>query len=228
MTKHIEPGTLSAENACKDQSHQMNAKATNIFEVYSRIDRKSREDRNRHKGGVLWLTGLSGAGKSTLAVEVERVLFAKGYHAYVLDGDNLRHGLNSNLGFSHEDRTENIRRVGEVAALFAEAGFVCVSAFISPYRADREAARQAAGESFHEIHVKADLATCESRDPKGLYERARRGEIPDFTGISAPYEEPETPELVVDTASLDVSQSATMVLDYVAQNLAFSVPNDEA
>jgi len=205
----------------------MNAKATNIFEVHSRIDRNMREDRNRHRGGVLWLTGLSGAGKSTLAVEVERALFAKGYHVYVLDGDNLRHGLNSNLGFSHEDRTENIRRVGEVAALFAEAGFVCVSAFISPYRADREGARKAAGDSFHEIHVKADLATCESRDPKGLYERARRGEIPDFTGISAPYEEPEAPELVVDTAALNVSQSVDKVLDYVALNLAYSDTNEE-
>jgi bifunctional enzyme CysN/CysC len=228
MTKHIDPANLPAENGRKEQSHQMNAKATNIFEVHSRIDRKTREDRNRHKGGVLWLTGLSGAGKSTLAVEVERALFAKGYHVYVLDGDNLRHGLNSNLGFSHEDRTENIRRVGEVAALFAEAGFVCVSAFISPYRADREGARKAAGDSFHEIHVEADLATCETRDPKGLYERARRGEIPDFTGISAPYEEPQNPELVVDTATQDVSQSVAVVLDYVSRNLTFSESNEEA
>ncbi|MCK5274595.1 MAG: adenylyl-sulfate kinase, partial [Alphaproteobacteria bacterium] len=138
------------------------------------------------------------------------------------------HGLNSNLGFSHEDRTENIRRVGEVAALFAEAGFVCVSAFISPYRADREGARTAAGDSFHEIHVEADLATCETRDPKGLYKRARRGEIPDFTGISAPYEEPENPELVVDTATLDVSQSVAIVLDYVSRNLTLSESNEEA
>ena len=228
MNRNIDSRTLSSENGCKEQSPQMNAKATNIFEVHSRIDRNVREDRNRHKGGVLWLTGLSGAGKSTLAIEVERALFAEGYHVYVLDGDNLRHGLNSNLGFSHEDRTENIRRVGEVAALFAEAGFVCVSAFISPYRADRESAREAAGESFHEIHVQADLATCESRDPKGLYERARRGEIPDFTGISAPYEEPETPELVVDTGSLDIAQSVAIVLDYVALNLTLSKPNEKA
>lgn len=228
MTKQIDPASLPAENGFKEQSHQMNPKATNIFEVHSRIDRKVREDRNRHKGGVLWLTGLSGAGKSTLAVEVERALFAKGYHVYVLDGDNLRHGLNSNLGFSHEDRTENIRRVGEVAALFSEAGFVCVSAFISPYRADREGARKAAGDSFHEIHVKADLATCESRDPKGLYERARRGEIPDFTGISAPYEEPESAELVVDTATHNVSQSVAEVLDYVSRNLTFSESKEKA
>jgi len=228
MTKHIDPANLPVERGFREQSYQMNAKATNIFEVHSRIDRKTREDRTRHKGGVLWLTGLSGAGKSTLAVEVERALFAKGYHVYVLDGDNLRHGLNSNLGFSHEDRTENIRRVGEVAALFAEAGFVCVSAFISPYRADRAGARKAAGDSFHEIYVKADLATCESRDPKGLYERARRGEIPDFTGISAPYEEPERPELVVDTAAQDISQSVASVLDYVSRNLSFSESNEKA
>lgn len=200
----------------------MKPKATNIFEVQSRIDSMAREERNGHKGGVLWLTGLSGAGKSTLAIEVERALFAAGYHVYVLDGDNLRHGLNANLGFSHEDRTENIRRVGEVAALFADAGFVCVSAFISPYRADRAGARKAAGSAFHEIHVKADLATCEARDPKGLYKRARLGEIQEFTGISAPYEEPENPELAVDTGALSVAESVALILDYVSRNLNIS------
>lgn len=206
----------------RTREKDMNPKATNIFEVSSRVDAGRREKRNRHKGGVLWLTGLSGAGKSTLAVEVERALFEEGYHVYVLDGDNLRHGLNSNLGFSHEDRTENIRRVGEVAALFADAGFVCISAFISPYRADRQCARTAAKGGFHEVHVKADVATCEQRDPKGLYERARRGEIPDFTGISAPYETPEAPELVVDTAELDVAASVRRVLDYVSENFTLS------
>lgn len=200
----------------------MSAKATNIFTVRSRIAADERTERNRHRGGVLWMTGLSGAGKSTLAVEVERALFAQGYHAYVLDGDNLRHGLNSNLGFNHEDRTENIRRVGEVAALFAEAGFICVSAFISPYRADRLTARKAAGKRFHEIYVKADVATCEKRDPKGLYERARRGEIPDFTGISAPYEIPESPEITVDTKALDVAQSVRQILDYVSEKFILS------
>lgn len=193
----------------------MNAKATNIFTVRSRIDAPARANRNRHKGGVLWLTGLSGAGKSTLAIEVERALFEAGYHVYVLDGDNLRHGLNSNLGFSHEDRTENIRRVGEVAALFADAGFICISAFISPYRADRDRARKAARQGFHEVYVMADVATCERRDPKGLYERARRGEIPEFTGVSAPYETPKSPELVVDTMALSVEESVRQVLDYV-------------
>ena len=200
----------------------MAAKATNIFTVRSRVAAAERTDRNRHKGGVLWMTGLSGAGKSTLAVEVERALFAQGYHAYVLDGDNLRGGLNSNLGFSHSDRTENIRRVGEVAALFADAGFICVSAFISPYRADREAAREAAGDKFHEIYVNADVATCEERDPKGLYARARRGDIPDFTGVSAPYEIPESPEIMVDTMTLDVAASVRQVLDYVSQHFELS------
>lgn len=224
MTNQLKPPEKSAGN---ERSEQMKRKATNIFEVQSRIDRLAREGRNRHKGGVLWLTGLSGAGKSTLAIEVERALFNKGYHVYVLDGDNLRHGLNANLGFSHEDRTENIRRVGEVAALFADAGFVCVSAFISPYRADRQGARLAAGDSFHEIYVKADLETCESRDPKGLYERARRGEIPDFTGISAPYEEPENPELVVNTAKEDVSESVALILDYVSEKLTFAESKED-
>ncbi len=200
----------------------MNNKPGNIFTVESRIDAPARARRNRHRGGVLWLTGLSGSGKSTLAVEVERALFAAGYHVYVLDGDNLRHGLNSNLGFSHEDRTENIRRVGEVAALFADAGFICISAFISPYREDRAGARRAAGEGYHEIYVEADVATCEKRDPKGLYERARRGEIPDFTGVSAPYEIPESPELSVDTMESSVEESVQRILDYVKRNFTLS------
>ncbi len=206
----------------------MSAKATNIFTTRSRIDAPERAERNRHKGGVLWLTGLSGAGKSTLAVETERALFEQGYHVYVLDGDNLRHGLNSNLGFSHEDRTENIRRVGEVAALFADAGFVCISAFISPYRDDRRQAREAAGEGFHEIYVEADLATCELRDPKGLYKRARAGEIPDFTGISAPYEPPDSAELTVDTAQNDVDTCVQTILDYVEANFTLNQPPGDA
>lgn len=206
----------------------MSAKATNIFTTRSGIAAPERARRNNHKGGVLWLTGLSGAGKSTLAVETERVLFEQGYHVYVLDGDNLRHGLNSNLGFSHEDRTENIRRVGEVAALFADAGFVCISAFISPYRDDRRHAREAAGEGFHEIYVEADLATCESRDPKGLYKRARAGEIPDFTGISAPYEPPESAELTVDTAGNDVDTCVQAILRYVEANFTLNQPPGDA
>ncbi len=207
----------------------MEVRATNVTAVTHKVGPEARWRRNGHRGGVLWLTGLSGSGKSTLAIEAERRLFDKGYQVYVLDGDNLRHGLNADLGFSPSHRDENIRRVGEVAALFAEAGFVVIAAFISPYRADRARARAAANANananaaanaclaggFHEIHVKADLATCESRDPKGLYRKARAGEIPDFTGISAPYEAPEAPELVVDTAACDVERSVAMVLDYV-------------
>ena len=175
----------------------------------------ARAARHGHRGGVLWFTGLSGAGKSTLAVGVERSLFEKGYEVCVLDGDDMRRGLNSDLGFSPEDRAENIRRVGEVAALFSRAGVVVILAVISPYRSDRARARAAAGDDFHEIYVKAPLEVCERRDPKGLYVRARRGEIKDFTGISAPYETPEAPDLVVDTAANDVPSCIEYVTSYV-------------
>ena len=140
--------------------------------------------------------------------------------AYVLDGDNVRGGLNANLGFSPEDRAENIRRVGEVAGLFADAGMIVISAFISPYRSDRERAREAAGGIFHEIFIKADIAICEQRDPKGLYKRARAGEIADFTGISAPYEAPVDPQLVVDTGALDIDSSVRLIAEYVDRHFA--------
>jgi bifunctional enzyme CysN/CysC len=146
---------------------------------------------------------------------VEQGLFVKGYNVFVLDGDNVRQGLNSNLGFSPDDRAENIRRVGEVAALFADAGFITITAFISPYRADRERARLAAREHFHEIFIKADLNTCETRDPKGLYKKARRGELPDFTGVSAPYEAPEAPELIVDTQMQPIEDSVRQIIEHV-------------
>lgn len=197
---------------------QDSIKSTNITAVESRVTLRDRINRSGHSGGVLWFTGLSGSGKSTLAIELERRLFNIGYNVYVLDGDNVRHGLSSNLGFSPEDRTENIRRIGEVAALFANAGFIVIAAFISPYREDRDRARQAAAEDFHEIYVKADLSLCESRDPKGLYQKARRGEIPEFTGISAPYETPFSPELTIDTGDLDVEKSVTALAEYVAAN----------
>ena len=164
----------------------MTVKATNLTPVEHKITATMRAQQTGHKGGVLWFTGLSGAGKSTLALELERQLYRRGYHVYVLDGDNVRSGLNANLGFSPEDRGENIRRVGELAALFADAGLIVIAAFISPYQADRDRARAAAGKVFHEVYVKSDLATCEKRDPNGLYQKARRGEIADFTGISAP------------------------------------------
>lgn len=161
------------------------------------------------------MTGLSGSGKSTLAFALEEALFSRGYQVYVLDGDNVRHGLNADLGFTQRDRTENIRRVGEVAALFADAGLVCISAFISPYRADRAAARLAAKGRFHEVYLDADLETCERRDPKGLYRKARAGQIADFTGISAPYEEPTAADLVIRTAETDVETGLAMAVEYV-------------
>lgn len=210
-------GIISMEGY-PDQREQITVRATNVSVVEHRVTDAMRVRQNRHSGGVLWLTGLSGAGKSTLAIELEMRLFREGYHVYVLDGDNVRRGLNANLSFSPEDRSENIRRVGEVAALFAEAGVLCITAFISPYRSDRERARKAGGKRFHEIYVKADLSVCEERDPKGLYKRARAGEIADFTGISAPYEEPEVPELTLDTSDASVEDSLKALLDYVKRN----------
>ncbi|MEC9347587.1 MAG: adenylyl-sulfate kinase [Pseudomonadota bacterium] len=207
-------GIISMEGYA-DQRQALTVRATNVTRVDHAITEQERARRNGHKGGVLWLTGLSGAGKSTLAVAAERAMFDKGYQVYVLDGDNVRFGLNADLGFSPEDRAENIRRVGEVAALMARSGLIVVTAFISPYRSDRDRARKALPEDFHEIYVKADVATCESRDPKGLYRRARAGEIKEFTGISAPYEAPETPELVIDTAAQSVEDSLVSLLAYV-------------
>jgi len=165
------------------------------------VSANSRASRHGHRGGVLWFTGLSGSGKSTLAIGLEQALFAKKFQVFVLDGDNLRHGLNGDLGFSDDDRQENIRRVTEVATAFAEAGMVVISAFISPFRADRENAHQAIGEGFHEIFLDASLEVCESRDPKGLYRQARAGEIAEFTGISSPYEKPQAPAVVLNTGT---------------------------
>jgi adenylylsulfate kinase len=176
----------------------------------------TRADRERvlgQRGVTVWLTGLSGSGKSTLARRVEAMLAARGHAAYVLDGDNIRHGLNADLGFSPEDREENIRRIGEVARLFTDAGLIVVTAFISPYRRDRERVRALlrSGE-FVEVYVTAPLEVCEARDPKGLYAKARAGQIAEFTGIDAPYEEPEAPEVRVDThaASLDACAGAVL------------------
>jgi len=161
--------------------------ASNLTEVEHKVTADARARANGHQGGVLWLTGLSGAGKSTIAMELERRLFLRGWQVTVLDGDNVRTGLNADLGFSEADRAENIRRVGEVAHLFAKAGMLVISSFISPYSADRERVRAIDPEAFHEIHIATDLEECERRDPKGLYKKARAGELPDFTGISAPY-----------------------------------------
>jgi bifunctional enzyme CysN/CysC len=212
-------GIISMEGY-PDQRESITRRATNITAVGHTVSREARVLRNGHKGGVLWFTGLSGAGKSTLALALEARLFAKGYHVYVLDGDNVRNGLNANLGFSPEDRAENIRRVGEVAGLFADAGFVVISSFISPYRADRERARQATGGAFHEVYIEAPLELCEQRDPKGLYRRARTGEIPEFTGISSPYEPPEDPELVVRTDLLSVEECLSELAAFVERAFA--------
>ena len=199
--------------------------ATNVTYVPHKVSQDERNARMKQKGGVIWLTGLSASGKSTLAIELERQLHEAGHFAYVLDGDNLRHGLNSDLGFSAEDREENIRRVGEVAALMAEIGLIVISAFISPYRSDRQKAREAAKGQFREVWVQASLATCERRDPKGLYKRARTGEIPDFTGISAPYEEPENADLIVSTDQMTVEESARLLFDYAVDNFTLQKQN---
>lgn len=191
------------------------AASRNIYAVDHKVTPQTRANANGHAGGVLWLTGLSGAGKSTIAMELERRLFQKGWQATVLDGDNVRHGLCSDLGFSPDDRTENIRRVGEVAHLFAKAGMLAITAFISPYRSDRDRVRAIDPDAFHEVHVATDLNECERRDPKGLYKKARKGEIPEFTGISAPYEPPADPEMVLDTSGKSIDESVAELVEYV-------------
>jgi len=188
-------------------------KSTNITWHHADITREDRERMNGHRSVVVWFTGLSGSGKSTIAHEVESQLFERGCRTYVLDGDNIRHGLNKNLGFSPEDRGENIRRVAEVANLFVQAGVIALTAFISPYRADRDNARKIAGGDFVEVYVKCDIDVCEARDTKGLYKKARAGEVKEFTGISAPYEEPLHPELVLDTAKETLAESAAKVIE---------------
>jgi bifunctional enzyme CysN/CysC len=191
-------------------------KSQNIFWSISKIDRQTRERRNKHKGAIIWLTGLSGAGKSTIATELERELFAMGLHTYILDGDNIRHGLSANLGFSPEDRTENIRRVGEVARLLMDAGVLVITAFISPYRDDRRLARSLVDEGdFVEVYVNAPVEVCEQRDPKGLYKKARAGQIPNFTGISAPYEPPESSEIVVRTDQQTAGECVAQIIDFL-------------
>jgi len=178
------------------------------------------------KGSVVWLTGLSGSGKSTVAGFVKERLEKQGVHAFILDGDVLRKGLNKDLSFSNEDRKENIRRAGEVAAILAETGLIVICAFISPFREGREEARKKVPEgNFFEIHVKADLDTCEKRDTKGLYKKARSGEIPEFTGISSPYEPPENPELVLDTEKESVEACAGKVMGLLAEKQGLRIPN---
>lgn len=209
-------GTVSLDGHARSRRDVI--RSTNVKREEGQVGLAERWQANGHRSGILWFTGLSGAGKSTLAIELEHHLFRKGWHVAVLDGDNIRHGLSADLGFAPEDRAENIRRVGEVAALFARAGIIVITAFISPYREDRDRVRRIAPDLFHEIHVAADLATCEQRDPKGLYRKARAGQIQEFTGISAPYEPPEAPELVVDTASQGLEACLSYLADYVERN----------
>ncbi len=211
-----------------DQRSIEESKSTNIFSVQSRVNPTRRAVANGHKGGVMWFSGLSGAGKTTIALELERRLFAKGYNVFVLDGDNVRHGLNADLDFSPEARKENIRRVGEVAALFAQSGTIVITSFIAPYKDDRDRARVAAGDAFHSVYIKADVETCSQRDPKGLYEKAKAGEITDFTGVNAPYEEPDNADLIIDTRSNDIEASVSMLLEYVEEQLVKPVKNQVA
>ena len=190
--------------------------ATNISWHKQKVSRTDRQNIKGHRGVVLWFTGLSAAGKSTIANAIEAVLNQRGVHTYVLDGDNVRHGLNKNLGFSAEDRAENIRRVGEIAGLMADAGLITLTAFISPYRADRDKVRTALGVGrFIEIYCNASLAICESRDPKGLYRKARSGKLKQFTGIDDPYEPPEAAEIVLDSEHKEVSVLANEVINYL-------------
>jgi adenylylsulfate kinase len=196
-------------------------RSTNITWYERRLTKSDYRQRNGHSSMVLWFTGLSGSGKSTLAHRVEEVLFNKGWYTYILDGDNVRHGLNGDLGFSENDRRENIRRIGEVAKLFVDGGVVVLAAFISPYREDRDRVRALFEEGeFVEIYVECDLKICERRDPKGLYRKARAGELPDFTGIDSPYEEPLNPELVIGTGWLDITDSVNRVVDFLERHEA--------
>ena len=189
-------------------------RSSNVVWHNATVTRARREDLNGHRGGLFWFTGLSGAGKSTLAHSVEEMLYQRGYRTFVLDGDNVRHGLCADLSFSDEDRKENIRRIGHMSMLYVEAGIVVLTAFISPFRADRDNVRKIAGADFNEIYCKCSLEVCEDRDVKGLYKRARAGEIPDFTGISSPYEEPEFADLTVDTES-HLEECTQQVYDYI-------------
>ncbi len=193
-------------------------KSTNIKWHHGKVTKDDRKQLLKQRGIILWLTGLSGAGKSTIAVELEHALLENGHHAYVLDGDNIRHGLNKNLGFSPEDRGENIRRIGEVAKLFCDANLITITAFISPYRQDRDNVRaiQRVGE-FIEVFVKCPIDVCEARDTKGLYKKARTGEIKEFTGISAPYEEPINPEIILDTSKIALEECVKTILGYLEE-----------
>ncbi len=192
----------------------------NIVWHTSRISKNEREKLKNHKGACIWLTGLPASGKSTIANLVEQILYSKGIHTYILDGDNVRHGLNSDLGFTNEDRTENIRRMGETAKLFVDAGLIVITAFISPFRRDRDRARELMPDnSFIEVFVDCDLTICEDRDPKGLYKKARERQITEFTGVSSPYEKPINPEILIDNNSEEnLSKNVSEIADYLVSH----------
>lgn len=193
----------------------------NITPTENDVSSKERFKRSGHKGGILWLTGLSASGKSTLARKAERYLFDKGYNVIMLDGDNLRYGLNYNLGFSNEDRHENIRRASEVANLFSSSGYIVIAAFITPTFKDRELARKCSSNEFFEVFISASLKECESRDPKGLYKKARLGEIKNFTGIDSVYQEPKNPDIVINTEDLEEDESLDSLLNFIISKFPF-------
>ncbi len=189
-------------------------KATNITRHEGHVGRGERETLLKQKGVLVWFTGLSGSGKSTIAYTLEHALVQRGHLSYVLDGDNIRFGLNKNLGFSAEDRAENIRRIGEVGKLFVDTGIITLTAFISPYRADRDAARKTLGEgNFFEVHCNTPIEVCETRDPKGLYKKARAGELKGFTGVDDPYEAPLTPEMTIDATNVSPQEAAVRLVE---------------
>ncbi|GGP09196.1 adenylyl-sulfate kinase [Oceanobacillus neutriphilus] len=195
------------------------AESENIKWHHSKVTKEQRRDLNNHRSAVIWFTGLSGSGKSTISVELEKELYQLGIRTYCLDGDNIRHGLNKDLGFGPDDRKENIRRIGEVSKLMTEAGLVILAAFISPYRSDRDEIRKMmeSGE-FIEVFVDASIETCKSRDPKGLYKKVRAGEITGFTGIDAPYEVPVNPEITVNTDTESIEESVQSIMSYLKTN----------
>ena len=194
-------------------------KSSNVIYHQATVTRKRRNKLNDHRSVVLWFTGLSGSGKSTLAHALEEKLFQKNCRTFVLDGDNVRHGLNSNLDFSQPGRTENIRRISEVSKLMMESGLIVMTAFISPFNKDRNEARKLiSSEDFIEIYCKASIETCETRDVKGLYKRARKGEIANYTGIDSPYETPENPELIIDTDNQSLEESVSTILSFLESN----------
>ena len=199
--------------------------SNHIYPIKTKVSKAQREELCNQRATLLWFTGLSGSGKSTLAVQLEAQLFARGFKTYLLDGDNIRSGLNRDLSFTDEGRIENIRRIGEVSKLLLDAGIVVLSAFISPFRADREQVKQIVGsENFVEIFVDAPLEVCEQRDVKGLYKKARAGEVKNFTGIDSPYEAPEKPDVHIPTHKVEIEQSIEVLLNHVLPRITFSKP----